>query len=256
MTDRNLTPTERMIAASAPAGADRAAFARAPEVARVAAIKSAAAVPASVGPEIPAAPARGAYQVYTPREVVPGGTTVRSGYLGRDGLRVADVFDRMAVDALRAHRKRGGADADFVDPISPGLVAMARDYGEMSRRHAAAGAKCASLEATGAGGQGSWIEAYLDEGKRLRALHRRIGDGVALSVRRVRPSERGEGKRGLIRDRTLVDSVCIEGRTLTEVLEAAGWSAWREHREALRKALCAALYRMQGHAGGRPQDVP
>ncbi|MDN5789115.1 MAG: hypothetical protein L0H65_19100, partial [Pseudorhodobacter sp.] len=69
--------------------------------------------------------------------------------------------------------------------------------------------------------------------------------GEAMVVRRIRPSLRGS--KASIPDRRLVDMVCLGGLDVTGVLRAHGWSAFGEHRDVLRRALCAALDRMQGY---------
>lgn len=84
-----------------------------------------------------------------------------------------------------------------------------------------------------------------DEIKRLR---RRIGSGSAMVVRRVRPSSRGS--RVTIFDRRLVDMVCLEGRTLSCVLKAHGWSVCGEFVGILSLALKQALDRMSGETKG------
>ena len=84
------------------------------------------------------------------------------------------------------------------------------------------------------------IDAALDK------MHRQIGTGVAMSVRRVRPSQRGEGRAKNIPNRALVDAVCLGQQTLGAVLKEWGWCNDGHHRKALRAALVAALDRMQG----------
>lgn len=213
--------------------------------------------PVSCGPEIPVAPARGPMIAFAPRkmEITENGGLVRrhDGYLGRDAARVADAFDRMAQQALRAHGKRlkraeaeGREASAFVQPFTPGQIAAARDYAALTERCAASGIKCSSLEAIrnqGSGG-GDREVAVLQDLQRLRALHRRIGDGLAKELRRIRPG--GNDKRRAIRVRYLVDQVCLSGLTLGEVLVSCGWAEDQKLREALRAALCRALDRMQG----------
>jgi hypothetical protein len=93
-------------------------------------------------------------------------------------------------------------------------------------------------------------EAVLADMQRLGWLQRRIGQGTALVVRRVRPSRRGgDGiKRARnIRDADLVRLFCVDAETLSAVLVAHGWSDYRENKKALHCALCAALERMRGY---------
>lgn len=223
-------------------------------------IKAAAAVPAECGSDIGPAPARGPFVVYLPREVVltaAGGLrTQRAGHAGRMGLRAADVWDVMEEQARRAHARLGKDAGPFAPPFTPGQVAAGRDYAALTERVAAAGVRCASLEAAGRGGGGDgYSEALAADIRRLRALHRRIGDGLAQEVRRIRPSATGRG-RSSIRVRALVDMVCLGNLALDEVLRRHGWARQRQEvRLELRRSLAAALDRMQGyqmsvHKGG------
>lgn len=188
------------------------------------------------------APARGAVRVVRDMEVLPGGTRRE---VGRH-LERADVFDRMQAAAVAAAAKAGVA---VVMPFTPGQVSMARHYRGLVERHGAGGMRCASMEAGrgGSGSGGGFMDAYLDEGREIARLQRRIGDGAALCLRRVRPSARGGAKAGLIKDRALVDAVCIEGLTVSEVLARAGWSCKGEWRAKARAALAGALDRMMGY---------
>lgn len=221
-----------------------------------AAMLARAAVPDVCGSDIAAAPARGGFRVFRPVEIIPGssGTARPAGYRApgeatfRCAIIGADVFDAMEAAALRAHLGRHGDEAGFASLFTPGQAAMARDYRQLVERRAAGGIKCASLEA-GRGGVsgGEFIDAFVADGLRLAAIERRIGAGVALSVRRIRPSARGKQARGIITDRVLVDSVCLVGKTVTAVLRAHGWAKSSAHIDALRQALAAALDRMQGY---------
>lgn len=232
------------------------AQALAAEAGRIAAIKAAATAPEVCGPDIPVAPARGAFQVFRPIEIVPGsaGSARHAGYQGRgedrprSGLRRADVFDVMEAQARRAHAARSEDAGPFVAPLTPGQIAMGRIYRDLCERHEKGGLKCASLEAGRAGGNGGgFMDAFLQEGRTIDRLRARVGAGVAMSVRRVRPSRRGKEATGIITDLVLVDRVCLRGQSLSEVLRAFGWAKKAEHVQALRKALAAALDRMQGY---------
>lgn len=234
----------------------RMAAKMAAEAARIAEVVSRGAVPDVCGPDIPEAPARGAFQVFRPMTIVPGsaGTAVPAGYRApgegrfRAAIRRADVFDRMERDARIAHDQAGAA-VPFVAPFSPAQVQVARDYRDLTERHAAGGMRCASLEAGrgGGGSGGEFIDAYVDEGLRLAALQRRIGAGAAISVRRIRPGRRGSHARGIITDRALVDAVCLRDKSLGQVLRAHGWAVKGDLRAALRVALAQALDRMIGY---------
>ncbi|MDI3335878.1 hypothetical protein QKW60_05635 [Defluviimonas aestuarii] len=226
---------------------------------------NAAAIPPDIcGPEIPASPARGAYRVFRPVEIVPGsrGTARPSGYQGPGELRPraaiakADVFDAMRADAYRRHEAAGGDPELFIPPFTPGQEQVGRDYRDLTERHEAGGMKCASLETIGkGGGQGEFIDAFIAEGMRLAWMVNRIGVGAAMEVRRVRPSKRGVRARGVILNRTLVDMVCLGDRSLSDVLKAHGWAAKGDTREALRKTLASILDCMRGYTLRAPQDM-
>ncbi len=224
--------------------------------AAVSRLKAASQPPVECGPAIPAAPARGELKTFRPIELVPGsvGTARDTGHWERGedqrrrGARIRDVFDRMHDQARAAHKARGDKAGPFVPPLTPAQVQIARDYRDLTERHAAGGMKCASLEAAGrgSGGQGGeFIDAFVAEGLRLDAFHRRIGTGVAMAVRRIRPSERGN--RTGIRNRDLVDDICIRDMDPSAVLKRHGWSEKGKTRDAVRKALAAALDRMIGY---------
>ena len=204
------------------------------EAARCDAMRLGAAAPASCGPDMPGAIARGVLVPFTPMRQVRGSAErqVADGWMGRDAARAADVFDRIG------------------NGLSAGQVQMARFYRDLTERHAAGALRCSTLEPgrAGSGEAGGSVDAFLDAGVRLRALHRRIGDGVAMEVRRLRPS--ASGARRAIRDRALVDAVCLADRSLDAVLGAHGWSVKGETRAALRAALAGALDRMQGYGDG------
>lgn len=219
------------------------------ERARLDAILDAARVPDRCGPEIIPAPGRGPMIAFEPLGVMPKGRdeweVQHVGYRGRDAVRQADAFDLMEAQARRACRK-GQA---FAPPFTAAQIEMARHYRTLTERHDAGGVRCVSLETVGrssGGSSGEFIDAFVDEGRRLDALHRRIGTGVAMAVRRVRPSARGRATATIITDRHLVDAVCLGDKTLSDVLKANGWAAKGDHRDRLRLALGAALDRMRG----------
>lgn len=224
--------------------------------ARMAEVRAQGTVPEACGPDIPVAPARGPLRTFRPMELVPGsvGTARDTGHWERGedsrrkGARCEDVFDRIEEEARTAHRMHGEAGQPFVPPLSPGQVQIGRDYRDLVERHDAGGMKCASLETAGrrqGGGGGEFIDAFVIEGRRLDALRRRIGDGVSMEIRRQRPSKRGS--RVAIRDRDIVDMICLQDMDPSDVLRSHGWSEYGETREALRRALAAALDRMQGY---------
>ena len=227
-------------------------------------VKLRAIPPPACGPDMAPAPARGAMRIVTPRRI-EGNASVRDGYLGRSRMEVADVFDQMVQRAWDRHeadcaraRKAGVADdklPQFAPPFTAGQVSIARHYRALVEQHDAGGMKCASLEGrAGGGGQGGgFMDAFLDEGAEIDRLRHRIGNGMAMSLRRVRPSERG--KRQPITARALVDGVCLAGKTVTEVLAAHGWNNDGRNRKVARGALAACLDRMQGYRSNEPQNV-
>ncbi|WP_306150630.1 hypothetical protein [Roseovarius sp. MMSF_3281] len=212
------------------------------EAARVWEVFNKGHVPPECGPEIPHAPARGTIQVFQDVTLYPDGEdgwkAEYSGYRGRSALRVGDAFDVMHAKARKVL-------------FSPGQVAMGRFYAALFEAHASAGVQCSSLEGRvdrGGGGGGEFIDAVLRDRERLDMLRARIGGGVAMQVRKQRPS--AVGSRRLISDRDLVDAVCIHERTLADVLKAHGWTKTGKSVAALRGALRDALDRMMG-----PQPV-
>lgn len=226
------------------------------------AVADRAAVPDRCGDAIPLAPARGPVEAFEPGQMVPDGRgghrLEHNGWRGRSGARVGDVFDRMVDQARRAHAGRGRKAGAFRSPFSWGQVQIGRDYAALTERCNAAGARCSSLEAqTRAGTGGGVEEAVLADFQRLRALHRRIGPGLAKELRRHRPvdSSAGPDPRKAITARHLVDQVCLAGKTPDEILREAGWAVNAKIRRDLRDALCAALDRMQGYGLARPQDM-
>lgn len=213
------------------------------EAARVATLLSAASVPAECGSDIAAAPARGGFVLERIRH--RDGMTredfveTPAGYVRRSPIRRADVFDGMLAAAARAKRP---------SPLTPGQIAMGRRYHDLVQLLSADGTKLSQLQGgSGGGDAGEWMDRRLGLSAELEGICRRIGTGTAMTVRRVRPSERGEDQRGIILDRALVDMVCLRGCALADVLRAHGWSVKGAHREALSAALSAALDRMIGY---------
>lgn len=194
--------------------------------------------PPGASPEIVEfAPARGAVVPVELRDTYVNADgeveTIDAGVHGLRPVRRLDVFDRMH------------------DQLTPAQVAMGRHYRDLVERHASAGVRCSSIEAvrSGGSGQGSFIDAVLRDREKIRVIHDRIGTGAAMAVRRVRPSSRGS--RVTIMDRRLVDMVCLEDRTISEVLRAHGWCEKGQTRRALRQALADCLDRMAGPVVGQ-----
>ena len=230
-----------------PQGFDRAsglARIRGEEV-RLSGIKAAAAPHFACGPDVVASPARGAYKVTNPIGLVPRGVdgweAQPVGYRGRSVLQRADVFDKMNADA----RVHGGT------LFSEGQMWVARLYWDLTERRQSGGVKLSSLEGRvgSAGEGGDFMDAFIADGITLQRLDMRVGSGVAMAIRRIRPSARAEGamgKRRIISDRALVAHMCLADETPSEVLRAYGWSIKVQYREAVRGALAACLDRMQG----------
>lgn len=197
--------------------------------------------PEACGPDIRGSLGQGKLVAFMPRALAISATgearVVEGGYLGRAAARVADAFDRMEMRRPRADRRKPLFDAVQVN--------AARDYAALFERVHAGAVKGSSLEARTDGGGGDpdgFLQRRLDARDALEATQRRIGDKVALQVRRLRPSARGS--RRSISNRELVDGVCLAGRTIDEVLERAGWKKDCRVRNVLRSALAASLDRM------------
>ena len=213
---------------------------------RIADLKARAARPFGAGSEIvDMAPARGPVAQFQPREAVNRGgktMTVRAGWRGQDALRRADAFDVMEAQAQRRAKVDGKLPKGYRPLFTTGQLVAARDYAALSERVSASGVKCSSIEAMGAGsgGQGSWIDAVLQDGAQLAAIKLRVGE---VSV--IAPKNAG-GKRAIVWAQDLVDQVCIADQTMNDVLHRFGWSKSTKMRAMLLAGLCEALNRMQG----------
>ncbi|SMO79147.1 hypothetical protein SAMN06265221_11164 [Paracoccus laeviglucosivorans] len=213
------------------------------ETERLAEILAASAIPEECGFRIRPAPARGGFAIHRSIEITPVGTdgfeAVHRGAGGRSAIRAADVFDRMINSAQR--RKQPW-------PLTPGQIAMGRRYAALVEFLASDGVKLSKLEASFGGGDGgNWMDRRLQLSDEVAGMRKRIGTGIAMAVRRVRPSERGDAHRGPILDRTLVDMVCLQGRSLEDVLKAHGWMKNARTHRGVTEALCGALDRMIGY---------
>ncbi|WP_259998065.1 hypothetical protein [Leisingera sp. M523] len=212
------------------------------EAARIDAVKACGIVPAVCGDRIPEAPARGAFRVFEPVQFYPSGEkdyeAKPAGFEGRKAMQMADAFDVMAASAAR--KKRAA-------PFSPGQMAMGRHYRDLIERYESAGVRCSSVEAIRSGGSGQggeFIDAVLRDREEIERLRRRIGNGVAMEVRRVRPSKRGT--RGAISNRVLADMVCLHDKTLSDVLKKHHWSVNGDTVKAVTRALAGVLDAMAG----------
>lgn len=199
------------------------------------------------GPAIPVAPARGPQRSVTPHVMMPdpkdksGWKVEETGWRGFKAAQAIDIFDTLALKA--AKRKEA-------PPFTKGQVNVARLYRDLVERHDAGGMKLASLEGrvtSGSGKGGEFMDAFLAEGETIRRMQRAIGTGVAMQVRRVRPSARGGKAARNIRDRDLVDAICLHGKSFRQVLDIHGWAPDGKNAKRLICALAAALDRMQGY---------
>lgn len=215
------------------------------EAGRLADIKTGATPPAECGLDIAPAPARGGFVLQRIRHM-EGMTRedfvdTACGYVRRSPIRRSDVFDGMEAAALR--RKQPC-------PLTPGQIAIGRRYHDLVELLTADGTKMSSLQGSMGGPDGrDWMDRRLAVSAEVEGMRKRIGLGVAMSVRRVRPSARGGDQRGAITDRALVDEVCLQGKALADVLRSQGWQVDGRNRKAVSDALSAALDRMIGYRG-------
>jgi hypothetical protein len=235
-------------------GSDGVARLRA-EADRVAKIKAAGAAPAQCGPEVPNAPARGAVRISDPKELVPGTTDKfqHAGHFGRSVLHRCDVFDMMRARALNIHAKAKAKDANavFDEPFTAGQVSMARHYAGLYERLQSGDVGGTSYgERVSGGGDGlDAVDLRLAARQEFEALEAKVGRGVAMAMRKVRPSKRGDGRVcKMISDLDAVRAVCLYGLSLNEVLRKYDWTESSRNRIALRGALRCALDRMQGYS--------
>ncbi|RJE87973.1 hypothetical protein D3P04_03365 [Paracoccus onubensis] len=210
---------------------------------RIAKLKGDATPPAECGWLIPSAPGRGGFVTFMPASMQLNAKgkweKQPSGYAGRHAVRAADVFDQMIAAAERA--KKGW-------PLTPGQIAIGRRYRDLVEWRAAGAIKCSTIDGRVAGsGERDFMDAYLSAGRELDGMRRRIGTGIAMQVRRIRPSQRGKAEAVPIRDSVLIEMVCIQQKHLSDVLKAHYWSTYGGNRKAIREALCAALDRMIGY---------
>ena len=245
--DQTGTYLDRLAAEADGSGSNAAVCPMAAEALRLRAAQAAAAIPATCGPDIAPSPARGGFVLVRNVELLPVGTdkveAVHRGYGGREAIRRADAFDAMLAAAAR--RKQHA-------PLTPGQIAIGRRYHDLVELLSADGTKLSSLQASKGGPDGrDWMDRRLELSGELDGMRKRIGPGVAMSVRRVRPSARGGNQRGAITDRILVDLVCLHGKALADVLRSQGWQVDGRNRKAVSDALSATLDRMIGYRGSK-----
>lgn len=238
---RDMTVAE--LNALGPSG--RAALSAEAEAMRIGEVRARGDVPDVVGEDCVAAPARGVFQVVEMQALYPDGETdyalKPSGYAGRKTIKMADVWESMAVQAARRGKPMG---------VTRAQVQIARDYRDTHERWVSAGMQCSSIEARVSGGSrngGGFMDAFQTERENLDRWRRLIGTGAAL--RRVRPSKARPNGALLITDRQLVDAMCLEDLDLGAVLKKHGWSVYGGSLKAARKALTEALDRMMEPLG-------
>lgn len=207
------------------------------------------AVPLAGMGAAPVAPARGTMRIEQSWDVMPGGTRRRAGTHGVDMCQL----EVMVAQAAQRHARRA-PDAPFVPPFTSSQIAVARDYRALVEWRDGSALRCSNLEAgrsTGSGGSGLFIDSFIQQSLWLVELRRRIGNGVAMDLRRH--MDRDNARRS-ITVRAVVDMVLVAGQDLTQVLQRFGWAPKGESRKALRLQLVGALDRMQGYKDEAAQD--
>lgn len=199
---------------------------------RVAGKIRAAMPPEHASAEIIAAPARGP-QVVVPRyETVqtPSGPRVRrSSQDGHHPVRAADAFDMMALNHRRTAK-------DAPPLFTVGQVEAGRAYAALVERVSAEGIQGTSLEPRiGAGESRDWMDGVILRSARLERMRKAIGDGVLI----------GDAMGRDIAVRTVVDAVCLSGRTLTQLMRHLRIAVTPARRQALMAELVAALERLR-----------
>ena len=198
--------------------------------------------PPECGSAMPIAPARGKVKTFQPVQILPDGEDgykqVELGFAGRSAMKEEDVFDRMN---NQVRRKKG----DLVFPT--GLIEVARDYREITQRVLAGNVKCSKIEGSRGGGTDrDFMDRYMEDSEQLRRLHKAIGSGWAMQVRRQAAHQMDRGQRRSISDRELVDYVVLKDRDISSILSGFGWSVKGKSRKALKLALWLTLERMVG----------
>ncbi|MFQ1700792.1 hypothetical protein ACJ5NV_09365 [Loktanella agnita] len=219
------------------------------EADRIGQIKDRSSRPEDCGEAIvDIAPARGPVQRFQPRETTidTGGKvrTRRVGHEGQNALRRADAFDVMQQQSARCR-------PDAAPLFTAAQIGTGRDYAALYERCAAAGIRCSGIHeldsgsgGSGTGGQGTFIDAVIRDRRRLDAMERAIGTEIVIKPRGVQAhSDRG---RKAITAHDLVYCVCLQGLTISQLLQRFGWSRAPSVSKTVRAALCGALTRLQG----------
>lgn len=216
------------------------------ENARIAEVKSLGTRPAQASSEINAcAPALGAVTLFRHETVIrtADGNLRYQKTTPSDAtaLRRGDAFDLMQDQANRRARARS---LDAPQLFTRAQIEAGRTYGHLVERHACRGVKGLSLETSSPSSRGgSYMDAVVAEGRRLDRM-RAAMDGVwAIEPKRAAPHA---DLRRAVRMQVLVDHVCVEGLTLSQVLARYGWSAGVKNLAPFRDAFRAGLDLLYG----------
>lgn len=222
----------------------RMAVIAAEEAERIADARKTGRLPSGVGPGISPAPARGAIEVVRPEEVV---RTDEGNFRfhrltgpGEAAIRQADIFDVMEE---RAARQAKAAKRTYHPLFTEAQKSAGRTYALLFHALAVGAMRCSDFEGEVAGGgQGSVIDALIENARRLKAMTRAL-DGWAL----VPGYRRDTNQRRPIAMVTLVHEVAVGEATLSHMLRRYRWPETnRNYRLQLREALCAGLDRLYG----------
>ena len=137
------------------------------------------------------------------------------------------------------------ASSRTLQALPPGERNTAEIYAALVEQRGAM--RCPDLVTpSGGGGDGMAPLRRALRGLNLADAEAAIGDGLALKARRGRadlPARRA------VRVRYLVNAVCLEGVTISDVLGRHGWARNKAACGALKMALSDALQRMALHIG-------
>ena len=130
--------------------------------------------------------------------------------------------------------------------LPPGERNTAEIYAALVEQRGAM--RCLDLAApSGGGGDGMAPLRRALRGVNLSKAEAAIGDGLALKARRR--SRLDMPLRRAIPVRNLVDAVCLDGRTISDVLGRHGWARDKVVCKTLKASLSDALQRMARHIG-------
>lgn len=170
---------------------------------------------------------------------------------GRGGLEAADVAvmawsEREQAMVPQVDRVVRRAASRTLRGLPPGERNTAEIYAGLAEQRGAM--RCPDLvSAAGGGGDGMADLRRALRGINLSLAEAAIGDGLALKAQRR--SRTDLPMRRAVRVRALVDAVCLDGRTISDVLGRHGWARNKAACKALRAALSAALQRMARFIG-------